>query len=230
MTLTANCTTDQTILIPTGKTLDGDHYSITAVDPTPGHFLGAVVENAGATASVKNLTVMASELTTACDAFPNSLAGIRLDGSTGSIMNNTVTGIQQGTGGDGCQEGDAIEVRNTAATGTPSVIVTGNTVSAYQKTGILVTGEVSAIVTGNTVTGHGPVDFIAQNGIQVSYGAAAHLGDNTISDNFYTPKSYQACGVIVYKAGGLLIDKTNAFSGNEKDVCIYGKGGTFKLG
>jgi len=28
----------------------------------------------------------------------------------------------------------------------------------------------------------------------------------------------------------VLIDKTNTYTDNEKDVCTYGKGGTFKLG
>jgi len=224
ITLLGDCTTDQTILVPDGKTLDGNGHSITAVDPTGGHFLGAVVQNDGATASVTNLTVTANNLTTACDAFPDSLAGIRLDGATGSITNNTVTGLQQGASGDGCQEGNAIEVRNTIGTGTPQVTVTGNVVSAYQKTGVLVKGQVAAIVTGNTVLGYGPVGFIAQNGIQVSLGATAQVTSNSISDNFYTPESYDACGLIIYHAGGVKLGK-NIFAGNEKNVCNIGRGG-----
>jgi len=152
ITLLSDCTTDQTILIPNGKTLDGNGHSITAVDPTGGHFLGAVVQNAGTSASVKNLTVKASGLTSACDAFPDSLAGIRFNGASGSITNSAVTSLQQGTNGDGCQEGDAIEVRNSAGGATPQVNVTGNTVTNYQKTGVLVTGLVSAVVTGNTIS------------------------------------------------------------------------------
>ena len=108
-----------------------------------------------------------------------------------------------------------------------TIAVTGNTVSNYQKTGILVNGQVSAVVSGNTVTGYGPVAFIGQNGIQVSRGATARLGGNTISNNYYSPKSVTACGVIIYKAGGVLIEKTNTYSGNEKNVCTYGKGGTY---
>jgi len=223
LTLLADCTTDQTILVPPGKTLVGNDHTITAVDPTGGHFLGAVVQNAGATASVTNLHVTAT-LATACDAFPDSLAGIRLDGAAGSITGNTVTGLQQGTVGDGCQEGDAIEVRNSAATGMPSVTVTGNTVSAYQKTGILVNGPLAAVVTGNTITGYGPVGFIAQNGIQVSRGATAQVTDNTISNNFYTPESDYACGLIIYQADGVKVGK-NSFIGNERNLCNIGRGG-----
>ena len=226
ITLLADCTTDQTILVPDGKTLEGNGHSITAIDPSGGHFLGAVVENAGAKATVNNLTVSASNLATACDAFPKSLAGIRLDGASGAITNNKVLGLQQGSIGDGCQEGNAIEVRNTAATGTPQVTVTGNTVSRYQKTGVLVKGQVSATVTGNTITGYGPVDFIGQNGIQVSFGATALVESNTISDNFYLPKSWDACGLLIYHADGVKVGK-NAFSGNEKNLCNTARGGTF---
>jgi len=224
ITLLADCTTDETIQVPDGKTLDGNGFSITAVDPVGGHFLGAVVENAGVMANVKNLTVTASNLAEACDAFPNSLAGIRFNGATGAITNNTVTGLQQGPSGDGCQEGDGIEVRNSEGAATPQVTVTGNTVSDYQKTGVLVTGLVSAVVTGNTISGYGPVGFTAQNGIQVSFGATALVSSNTISKNFYTPKAYDACGLLICQADGVKIGR-NTFSANEKNLCNFARGG-----
>jgi hypothetical protein len=46
MSLNADCTTDATILVPNGFTLDGKNHAITAVDPSGGHFVGAVVKNA----------------------------------------------------------------------------------------------------------------------------------------------------------------------------------------
>ena len=223
MTLLGDCATDHTILVPNGFTLEGGGHSITAVDPTGGHFLGAVVTNAGASASVRDVHVTA-DLADVCDAFPASLAGIRLDGASGSITNNTVTGLQQGSASSGCQEGNAIEVRNSAVDPTPSVSVTGNTTSSYQKTGVLVKGQVSAVVTGNTITGYGPVNFIAQNGIQVSYGATAQVTGNTISGNFYTPKTVDACGLLIYQAGGVKLGN-NKFFGNEKNLCNVSRGG-----
>ncbi|MGH9877475.1 MAG: right-handed parallel beta-helix repeat-containing protein, partial [Nitrososphaerales archaeon] len=68
--------TDATITIPDGYTLDGAGHTITAVDPPSGHFLGAVVANAGATAHVKNLHITTSALLDVCDAGADRLRGI----------------------------------------------------------------------------------------------------------------------------------------------------------
>ena len=73
MTLDADCTTDATITIPDGFTLNGNGHTITALDPSGGHFLGAVVKNAGGTANVTNLTVTASGLQNVCDGGDNRL-------------------------------------------------------------------------------------------------------------------------------------------------------------
>ena len=59
MTLQADCTTDETLFIPDGFTLDGANRTIHAVDPPGGNFYGAVVRNAGATAHVTRLGITA---------------------------------------------------------------------------------------------------------------------------------------------------------------------------
>jgi hypothetical protein len=69
--------------------------------------------------------------------------------------------------GGGCQEGDAIEVRRVTGAGSSAVTISGNHVSDYQKTGILVSGLVTATVADNTIDRYGKVGFIAQNGIQI---------------------------------------------------------------
>ena len=221
-----DCTTDQTILVPNGTTLDGNSHSITAVDSVGGHFLGAVVANAGTTANVTNLTVTASKLTDACDGGEARLRGILFDGASGSITNNTVVGINQGQ--SGCQEGNAIEVRNEPFDGThpgiKSVTVSGNTISDYQKTGIVANGNVVATITNNTVTGSGKIDYIAQNGIQVGFGATATVKGNTSSGNWYTPASDVACGILFFEAGGVKASSNTLFD-NERNQCNFGKGG-----
>jgi len=227
MTLIADCQTDHTLLIPDGFTLDGAGHTITAVDPAGGHFLGAVLRNEGASANVTNVTVTASGLANVCDpADPDTrLRGILLQGAGGSITNNTVSGVREGL--SGCQEGNAIEVRNAPFdnTGTDVIVtISGNTVSDYQKNGITANGSVAATITGNVVTGDGPITYIAQNGIQVGFGATAVVKSNTVSGNNYTPSDAVACGLLLYQADGVKSSANNLFS-NERDNCNYGKGG-----
>ena len=224
MTLNGDCTTDTTILIPNGFTLDGAGHTITAVDPSGDHFKGAVVANGGATAHVTNLHVKASGLADVCDAGADRLRGILFDGASGSITDNTVFNINQGA--SGCQEGNAIEVRNAPFdnTGTDvNVTISGNVVTNYQKTGILANGSVAAIISNNVVTGAGPVNYIAQNGIQVGFGGTAIVRNNEISGNDYTPKDTVACGLLFFDADSVKASQ-NTYRDNERNVCNVGKG------
>jgi hypothetical protein len=133
---------------------------------------------------------------------------------------------------DGAQHGVGIYFTN-GASGT----IDGNTVSAYQKGGIVVNGAnattgaaTTATITNNTVTGLGPVGFIAGNGIQVSRGAVAEVRGNAISDNFYTgevgvgpnaggenPEGFEffSTGLLLFQAGAGTKTSNNQFSGNQ---------------
>jgi parallel beta-helix repeat protein len=86
---------------------------------------------------------------------------------------------------NGDQHGVGIYYR-ALGTGTASGTISGNTLTNYQKGGIVVNGSVSATITNNKVTGQGAVDYIAQNGIQVGYGAKATVAGNTVTGNAYT--------------------------------------------
>jgi parallel beta-helix repeat protein len=111
-----------------------------------------------------------------------------------------------------------------------SGVIDGNTVSAYQKNGIVVTGSgTTASVTNNTVRGLGPVVFIAQNGIEVLRGAVAAVRGNDVSDNYYTGEGgvpnpagqnpegfeYFATGLLLFEASAGTKTSDNQFSGNQ---------------
>ena len=70
----------------------------------------------------------------------------------------------------------------------------------------------------------GTVDYIAQNGIQVSLGGSATVTGNTVSGNWYTPTSSTACGLLFYQADGVK-QKSNNLFGNETNLCNVGRGG-----
>lgn len=222
MTLTADCTTDTTILVPDGYTLDGAGFTITAVDPVGDHFRGAVVANEGATAHVRNVTITADGLANACDALDDRLRGIRLDHASGSVVATQVTALHQE--GSGCQEGNAIEVSNYDAP-TVSVEIAQNVVTDFMKTGILVTGNVDANVHHNTVYASANQADLAANSIQISYGAGGVVTQNEVYGNQWcTGSNWAATAILVDQpAPGLVVSKNNV-RGNA-DVGIYFFGG-----
>jgi Right handed beta helix region len=239
-TLLGDCTTDHTVVVPqnpgagNSSVFDGAGFSITGVDPVGDHFKGAVVQaQAGSNPiTVTNLTVQTSNLATVCDGGADRLRGILFDAVPGTITNNVVTNIEQGATGDGCQEGNAIEARNEpfdkSGTDDKVVTITNNVMTEYQKSGIVTNGSVAATIKNNSVTGDGPINYIAQNGIQVGFGATAVVRMNSSSGNYYTPKSDLACGFLIYQAGGVSASGNNFFD-NERNQCNFGKGGgTYK--
>ena len=241
MLLTNHCTTETAILVPDGVTLDGNGYSITAVEPAIGHFTGAVIQNATAPSvvHVTNVTVQAQLPANPCDAGEARLRGIMFMGASGTITNNRLFDINQGVN-FGCQEGNAIEARNFEGESLSSpartdVTISDNLVRRYQKTGVLVNGLVDAIVARNVIEGEGPSTVIAQNGVQIGFGATALVSANSISGNNYTPNSFFACGIIVVDAGGVdrkqqdnLFPPENDPTANEKDTCGFAKGGNYE--
>ena len=151
--------------------------------------------------------------------------GIVADGAAVNVTNSSVHDIGN-TPFDGSQHGVGIYYTSGA-----SGLIDGNNVYRYQKGGIVMNGEgTTATVTNNTVTGLGPVDFIAQNGIQISRGAVATVRGNTISDNDYTGHAgvgpnpggqnppgweYYSAGLLLFQAGDGTKTSMNHFSGNQ---------------
>jgi len=220
MTLDADCTTDVTILVPDEHTLDGKNHTITAVDPVGG-FLGAVVKNDGLEAHVKNLTVTTDSLANACKGGDDRLRGIMFEGASGSIMHNNVMNINKGA--SGCQEGNAIEVRNApfddTHTDTLSVEVAHNTVTDYQKTGILANGAVDVNIHHNKVGASATQANLAANSIQLGFYATGAVTQNQIDGNSWHTPSAAATAVLVYLANNVTVSNNNI--GGNSDIGIY---------
>lgn len=129
--------------------------------------------------------------------------GVVVDGDnanvTVTVANSNVHNI-----GDvpfsGDQHGVGIYYR-AFGTGTATGKITRNTVSQYQKGGIVVNGASTADVTDNIVTGLGQVDFIAGNGIQVGFGGTAQVMRNTVTGNAYTGLNFASSGGILVVGG-----------------------------
>jgi len=183
----------------------------------------------GKTGVVRNATV-----------FGAQKAGIVNNGARVTIDSNAVYQIGD-TPLDGVQYGLAIYVYGQGSS-LASGDVTNNTVWSFQKNGITVHGpNARSDVLNNTVIGEGPVDYIAQNGIEVGYGATTNVLNNTVFGMSYTgPNEASSAGVLLF--GGPFFDflfpnspvqansvvQGNNLSGNDIGVALanYDSAGT----
>jgi hypothetical protein len=164
-------------------------------------------------------------------------AGVRVrDDATLDLSSTTIRDIRDvdpahSGGFSGCQNGEGLRVGARGGDGGAGhATVDGVILVDYQKNGITVNGAGStANIMNTTVRGAGATDVIAQNGIQVSNGAAATISTTTIRDHIYSPNTFFACGLLVFDANGVNDDKTNVYLNNEKDKCTaLGRGGTYE--
>ncbi|TAK57427.1 MAG: T9SS type A sorting domain-containing protein, partial [Bacteroidetes bacterium] len=120
---------------------------------------------------------------------------------------------------DGSQHGTAIYAYVDNST-SRTVNVSNNTMSGFQKNGMALNGNnLTATVTGNTITGAGAVDFIAQNGIQIGFGATGSITGNTVTGISYTPGTWVSTGILLYTPTGSIITSNNIV--NQAQVGIY---------
>jgi parallel beta-helix repeat protein len=157
--------------------------------------------------------------------------GIYWIDSTGTISGNDIHDITHGPLGgalSGLQSG--VGIRAIARSGgTTDVDITSNTIDTYQKGGIVSHNfyggtTVNVDITGNTITGAGPVNYIAQNGVQVSDGASGTIADNAISEHDYSPATFAATGILLFDAGPITVDDNDIVNNMEGVFVIGGTG------
>ena len=160
------------------------------------------------------------------EIFGANYYGVVNNGGNVQILNSRIHDI-----GENPLNGDQHGVGIYFVYGAPSKgKISGNLIWNYQKGGIVVNGTANkstVSITQNKVIGQGPVSYIAQNGIQVGYGALANVTGNMVSGNSYTGAGQAASGGILVVGGscysGALTIGTK-ISGNQvigNDVGIY---------
>jgi T1SS-143 domain-containing protein len=154
-------------------------------------------------------------------AAGGDFSGIYYWNASGQVLDTTVTGIRDGGPGgtfDGAQRGNAIV--GFVTDGTSHTLEVGdNTVSDFQKTGIVLNGAgLVGDVHDNQVTGAGDTTVIGQNGIQIGFGAGGKVTDNTISGiDFGDPNQDTAAGVLVADAASGVAVNGNTVNGAAGD-------------
>jgi hypothetical protein len=211
---------------PTGLVRDGIDLTAAVIDPATavtgvvdatGCNIG-VYFGPGATGSVQGAEVFGANY---YGVVANAADVDVMDASIHDIGESPLNGAQHGIGVLYTTVDQAGHVTGAAATG----MLRGTRIAGYQKGGVVVSGHGAAVrIRNNVVIGQGAVNWIAQNGIQVSYGATALIRGNRVVGNRYTPKAWVACGLLYYQAGGVRASR-NHLRRNEVNVCNVGRGG-----
>lgn len=113
--------------------------------------------------------------------------------------------------------------------------VVANTIWNYQKAGIKAAGAgTRAYIQYNTVIGQGPVNYIAQNGIELGLGAQGSVLNNMVVGNSYTGSGETSSGGILLYGGpgyggatetGITVQK-NTLVGNDVGIWFSNIGGS----
>jgi hypothetical protein len=156
------------------------------------------------------------------------LIGIDYENASGHIRHNAVRHMSLGSADLGCQSGNGIEVE-TGSGSASDVTINDNSIWDYQKNGITGNEQGTQLtVDGNVVSGIGPTPNIAQNGIQIGFGAAGKVTNNTVSDNIYSVCSSaascptNATGILVFQSDGVAV-RNNSLATNQIGVFIGGQ-------
>lgn len=187
----------------------------------------------GAQVTITNLGINNS-VTAACSGIDY---GIFVGGGATLTINHSAL--------TNCQNWGAIRAGANYLFQIGNLVADQNTISGYQKGGIVVDGTGSTgTITGNTITGAGPTDTMAQNGIQVSRGATATVSGNTVTNNYWTDASGSiadnnpttnpanadgAAGILLFQAGNGVSVAQNTLTGNQYGIWSVETAGTLTI-
>ncbi|HUA13972.1 MAG TPA: hypothetical protein VMG31_01645 [Verrucomicrobiae bacterium] len=130
----------------------------------------------------------------------------------------------------GCQDGEGIFVQ-TASGFTSALSVANSSVRNYQKNGITGNDPGTTIsVFSNDVQGWGPTPSIAQNGIQIAFGATGTVSGNVVIDDVYMnpacggphqPVCYGSSGILLYDGqNGNIVVSSNTVGNTQYAIAL----------
>ncbi len=168
---------------------------------------------ANASLSIQGITV-AGPFSGAFTCAKQLFGVLVIDGATLNMDHSTVNNIRDADSSLwGCQYGVGVQigrvywptanfgnflVENFVGHGT----ITNSTIENSQKTNIVInTPGSTATISRDSVVGVGPVNYIAENGIEIGGGAQATVQANTISGYSYTGAGWASSGGIISYGG-----------------------------
>jgi parallel beta-helix repeat protein len=179
------------ILPPTGGVL------VNTTDQRGAVAAQILVQNTAGPVLISNLTVDGKGNKYTAD----DLRGICYQDASGIVNHVAVRNEIPNDVPTGDQSGQGILVETTSSPNA-TLTVENSSVHNYNKNGIVARyAGANLIAIGNYVQGSGPIDVIAQNGIELAFsGATGSIKNNTVIDNFYTPNTSSSADILLYDA------------------------------
>jgi nitrous oxidase accessory protein NosD len=146
------------------------------------------------------------------------LEGITFQNASGSIQRAAIRNFKLGAGLGGCQSGTGIFVQSGGGM-ISRVSIEDCTIHDFQKNGVTA-NEIgtTALVRRNVVTGIGPTAAIAQNGIQIGFGAGGAITRNNVTNSVFSTCTAAATCTAV--ATNILVEQSDGVevSGNRAGI------------
>jgi parallel beta-helix repeat protein len=157
------------------------------------------------------------------------MQGISYHNAGGEVNNVEIRDIKE-TPANGNQHGVGLYVY--IDDGTSRLFSADNlNIYDYQKNGTVFAGEgLTANISNSVIYGFGQISFIAQNGIQYSYGATGKAENNKVYGNYYTPEDWAATGILVYDAGdNLQLVNNEVYENGWGGIYVEGAGSNLEI-
>lgn len=155
------------------------------------------------------------------------LIGIYYQNASGTVNYVAVRNQAQNVANFGCagSAGLGVFVQSAGPSTPADVTIKNSNFYGYQKNGITAneTGT-TVIVRGNSIVGAGPIN-IAQNGIQIGFGATGIVQNNTIADDLFNgnPAAGTGSGILIYDSGDMTI-RGNSIASTQNGIAIVTDG------
>jgi len=171
--------------------------------------------------TLTNLTVDGTnDLIPSCTPY---LVGVLFQNASGALSDMAVVNQILGPGLTGCQGGLAILVQSGG--GTSTVDVANSVVQNFAKNGI--TGSEAGTkltIENTTIVGIGVTPLVAQNGVELGFGATGSITDSTVSDIAYgDPFSVASVGILLVGSPNVTV-KGNVVTNTDTGVYTISAG------
>jgi parallel beta-helix repeat protein len=162
-------------------------------------------------AVLSHVTIDGSDAQNSFTACTDDYVGVYFGNSSGHLNDDIVKNVQQPPASFGCHpgaDGDVYAVSCVSScpstSGTSTVAMDHVDATGYDKNGITCDGPATdCTIAATTVLGVGPSNLIAENGIQIAYGAKAAIAQSTIEGNSDPSGAAAATGILPFEDSGV---------------------------